>query len=901
MNGSTDVADCCVVMEETPTRMLGVDEYGNQVAADPYLKARMTAGYSTTMSQERGADGGVTTDRKSRVYIARMMHSLILITNDNLPSHKSAIMSRFIPYVMHKMTREDMGGEDRTFALNTEDGGIASEGRTEALEGAQLQHYYVLLWEKSIESGALPDIDTQQVRIVAGWIFNELAKRGVPRPARRHMTMLELLCRIAQMLYGAHMEFMSEYGHHQRMCLAKEDLQTRQKDARDMREAADVKLVDAERREQSATRAREDVKLAEADANADASSVEDLKKRADEADASATTARTLADTADRDARLSATDAADGADVAGTDKAGDIPFQPWMLANLVKWSVVTQEVVVFVMSLLEFLWVPKVRAEIAHALGKLARCQKAGDASGLIFVESMTNFRREFDTDDASADANAGSALDGGGAGASGGGGGGGGDAFSTGGGGVDYRYVEVTGSSYVQIGQKVTLFLDEPPSDNDVLSTLNAMATEYVSCKRKHFVTDEMETSDFDYDLGQPVLQRVRVLADVPGSTEDIIPMVIFDTLSDRQASRSQQYRISIAVTAVNQDFSTVFKDSVKAALSHRYQSNAEFITGDGYKYVRPSGGDGGDGASDAPAPRREQADIALHYASASSGFVMHNVFDTVKITRDPKKVQYVQNMYGRTQNEINVMLRRLPNGAKAKQIKKMRLEQAPMFVVKGDLDTSALMRYWRAHGVPVSSVGPAFTPHAQNYMKMLYDESGDMFKTVTKTMVKSYPLDWVKHIEERRTVAMDKANASRWAADTIDTVSAHVDIDEEAAFRAILCDGLNADGEPIEAVEADEDAVYEADLANPVEYDPEDEGARLRLEMSRRCRVRRQEQQQRTERSDALRRRHGEVDDDSGEDADDRARQGVTAVTRILFNASVSSGATARKRARLS
>lgn len=876
MNGNDDICDTAVIIEEAPMRLLGVDEYGHSVAADPYFKNMLTKGLSTSLSLDTSSEEAAG-ERKSVMSVARAMLVFILLMNEQPPPANSPVMSRFLPYVMHKLTREEARGADRTTAIDMTDSVLKAALETR-LEGMQLQSFYVFVWEKAIESGAMPEIDTTNVRIVAEWVFAELARRGVPRASRRHIAMLESLCRIMQMYFGVHMEFFSEYAHKQRDDLSNLDAAARRRQA--------------------------------ADRDAAAAQANDMG---------------AAPAAGRAAAAAAAAAAGNHDMA---------FQPWMLQNLVKWGSVSEEVVVFTMTLLEFLWVPKTRTEILRAVGKLARCG-GGDGGTPAFVENHTQFRREFDLGQAAAapapaqepaqepapapapapaqepapvvvaaavepavgvnyddddeylddyeneeeeaeevpvsddddedeeeeeeeapvsDDDDGQAQQ---------------EAQQqqqqpapapapvfrpSNVRGLDYRYIEVCGGSYAEVSQKARMMLKTPPSENDVLSALNTMSGEYIQSKPKQFATRYR-------DGGEPY----QALVDVEDVESEAIPIVVFDTLTDAQAQRSKQRRVCIAVEAVLQDFGPALRDSIQAALAHQFQTDRDYITAFPYVHHRAAGGD----------------HLEDHRAAVDGqrSTVMHNVFDVLHISPNHRKVQVVTNPYARTENEIRVLEVVIDGGLDAATRANIELRETPRFAVRDDIDHTALMRYWMKNGVSVDSVGPAYTPAAREYMQRLYDTDA----VGRSIMVARYPRDWAQHVVKRRA-EMDKSGEpeASWTKDALLGGEPWLYTKEARDFERTRRGGADGDGgdgagrdPPMrESVEDVADAFAAARLSS----DDSDAAADA---------VRPQEQQQQPQQQQQQQRRHrlyGEVGN---------------GVTHSLIDNSLKSVDRARKRAR--
>ena len=671
MNGGDDISDCCLVMEELPLDMIGVDKYGNTTAADPHLKARLTTAISTTLSQDRSSDESAG-ERKSRLYMSRCMVSHIFISNDMLPAVNTAIMQRFIPFVMRKLVRSDADGQDRTFSVQTSDT-FMGNAREEVFHGAKLQHQYLFIWEKAIEAGVLPDISMDTAHIVCRWIFDELAKRKVPSPSRRHKRMLLDLCRLITMYYAVDMEFLSEYAH--------------------------------------AQRAHGTGKMPEGPRPPAPSGKQPL--------------RNAPHREEWDAASAAVNAYD-AQVREAFKEGNCEeFQPWMLEGLVKWSVVTQEIVVFAISLLEFLWVPRTRTDVARASAKLARvpCDAAG---AWIPSKTLTKFRREEPEmqamghgygqapPDIAMDAPVSVGNHSGGTAAT-----------------YDYRYIELVGHSTKEIAQKIRQAIPSPPSENDVMSSINAMANDYVVCRRKQFVIRQRNSGIFDPQAGAYVQEDYYALEDEPGAMEDVIPCAIIDMLSDKSSSNASRRRVCIAIDVLQQNFGTALKESIQSALGHKHQKDQTFITAFPYQDVDPTD---------------------------NTSKTLHQVFDTIDVKQTDAQ-RYVLNTFGRTNNEIRALLTRRYGDVTSDQLSDIVTAEAPVYAVRKDLDHMILQKFWTDQGVTIEDVGPAYTPAAREHAKYVRETYPGAFPHALR--IKNYPGQWVDEIHDRYAIAKQWANVN--------------------------------------------------------------------------------------------------------------------------------------------
>ena len=199
-----DMSDITLIIHEMPPGMLGVDQYGNTMSADPYFKNRLTKQLTVTIHPVKDSK-----TRKVTVSFSRCMGNTVAALNEKLPSDKTPAMSRFIRHSMAKTSRVDTDPDDMVFMMDCADD---TDLEDTILHGFRLYDFYVFTLEKAIESKALPDVDIGAAQMVSRWVFKELAAAGVARPQRRHISMYFDICRVFTLVAAPEAEFFSELG-----------------------------------------------------------------------------------------------------------------------------------------------------------------------------------------------------------------------------------------------------------------------------------------------------------------------------------------------------------------------------------------------------------------------------------------------------------------------------------------------------------------------------------------------------------------------------------------------------------------------------------------------------------------------------------------------------------------
>ncbi len=625
-----DMSDMTYVQEETPGWILGADERGNEQAADPYTKNRLTRCASATISPEIDP---VTGARRVVYSFNRCMSTNIFLSNDIVPE-SGAALSRMIHIHMRKLQRTDTGGRDSTLARDVSSSSDDITTYYAAVKhGFKLHNMYLFVHEKAIEAGTLPDIDVETARVVMNWILDDLKRQGLPEPDRRHIQMCLDLCRTMTMYYGVEMEFFSE--------LARDSLEEREG-------------------EEHAT-----------------------------------------------------------------------FVPSMLEGLVKWSVCTQEIAVYVISLLEFLWVPSLRTDIIRAMRQIA-APSEGRSSGGSWEPSRasTNFRREFITEDGKpSNAAGGSVQQGAGMPPPGP------PAASSNGASasaaatsiaataarapasglvpprapmprnvtrINYQYVELLGTGTQEIAVRIAENIKDKPSEADVQSQLKRMAAEFTDSMPHHF----LENGNWEPE---------------PGATSDRISLIIQDAIPEHVATGGKRRRLCMAVAILDmQQFR--LKDTIERVLCYKGQNPQKMITGFTYHH------------GDKP---------------------FYNVFDCVNITAGTNG-RAIANSFGRTRHQ-DMFAQNYATGVSSASAQDLDVAS---FMVDVDLDEFAFRGFFDRHGINFDAAWislPAFTSKALWALRKGKVETRKWVAPVQYDG--TYPEGWAAEIHKRMVAAEDHSS----------------------------------------------------------------------------------------------------------------------------------------------
>lgn len=625
--GDQDMSDMCFMMHETPLGLFGVDDTGRETAADPYFKNRLTSQKSITIAPDtsKDADG-----RKTTISVNRCMGTNVFITNDRMPRNHTAIMERFMPYVMRRKNSSApgaKGGKDSTLSPDVATDEMKG-AHAEVIHGYKIHEFYFFLWEKAIEAGVLPDIDLTAAKISAGWIFAELGKDGVREPARRHVGMYLDLCRTLTMYYGVEMEFFSEFAYEQH-----------------------------------------------------------------------------------------------SDPDNPDKK--LPFHPDMLEGLVKWGVCTQEISVFVMSMLEFLWVPKLRTEIP----RIAAMRVAGgvaDAKGNWTPDASTTFRRIF----------------------------GQGGAYE-----LDPNYIEIEGIGTKEICEHIRDQMENRPSENDVYSALTSMRYEFIDAP--------------EYEFYPPGTHSIREKINTATGTANTKrrPSVMLEGFNE---GATRMKRFCISVHLINRDFSSAMRRAIPTALSHKFEPEKKrYITAFNVRTnnlraarARPRVGVlrakiakieaviGRLKAGQKNTPHHSKLLLRLSDLThelitiddeSKEVEVFYNVLDVIEI-EPSDKLKTVPNPYGTTPGALRALFNN-PAAIAGVDLDAAKMASSPIFKVEDSIDSICSEIYWSRKCLDPRFACVAGTKHLGRYMWHLRSDD-ERYMGMNANRVEHYPDDWLKEVD---------------------------------------------------------------------------------------------------------------------------------------------------------
>lgn len=161
------------------------------------------------------------------------------------------------------------------------------------------------------------------------------------------------------------------------------------------------------------------------------------------------------------------------------------FEPEAMLDLIKWSVVTEETAVAVITTMENTWIPYNRSIIAKIMANNLNVwppsEETARSEGTKFMKTeAADFRGAVDK--------------------------------------YDLRYITLEGATYREIHNKIVSCMKDKMSVADVVSVLSDMTTDMMDCYPKEFYNKEQyERQAAEYELSQMEDEQISLMADIIG------------------------------------------------------------------------------------------------------------------------------------------------------------------------------------------------------------------------------------------------------------------------------------------------------------------------------------------------------------------------------------------------
>ena len=203
ISGGKEFSDGYHLIDDAPNIMTGMDTAGNKCEEHPVIKSQMTTQQVTTMAYQPTKDG----QRGAIVQATRQMFGQSACTNVGV-DRDSPLVQRSIPLHITSSVRKDIDPLDTIFCTSH-----LSDERVDrrTKDKYNLWCFYVFIWNKAIEAGAMSEISTDNARIVAEQVLRALPDCGSSkRIQQRKVEQVLDLARSMTQLYGIYIQFFSE-------------------------------------------------------------------------------------------------------------------------------------------------------------------------------------------------------------------------------------------------------------------------------------------------------------------------------------------------------------------------------------------------------------------------------------------------------------------------------------------------------------------------------------------------------------------------------------------------------------------------------------------------------------------------------------------------------------------
>lgn len=365
------------------------------------------------------------------------------------------------------------------------------------------------------------------------------------------------------------------------------------------------------------------------------------------------------------------------------------FSPDMLLKTEQWLVTTEEISVFLLTLLEHIWIPHLMVDMINVL--------AVKMNHSPLDKDNTRYRQEYNIglDNKLSD-------------------------IST-----DYTYIMCTSNSFDNMVDEITQHISPKPSISHVTRMIESMQRQMVECEVMEIRSDCVKGSTDVISSVVPVK-----------NTSKARPMIIVD-----DDHKTKKKRISLLTYVVQQyvgkDYKKVFMDAIKKTFSYSSQEKRKFLTAMPFCPRRDLVFDNYESAVEHGDNDDYEKYILKEYPS---------VFDVIEIDRDPNNILIQNNIMCDDEMEMNILDNTVIDQHEVRQIDKepafkvdnMRLEQihfAKRFMEIG------LNKNEPKNEVSIPIVTETF---------VLMQRKSGMYSEINKRLDDNYPFSVAKSLDKK-------------------------------------------------------------------------------------------------------------------------------------------------------
>ncbi len=394
------------------------------------------------------------------------------------------------------------------------------------------------------------------------------------------------------------------------------------------------------------------------------------------------------------------------------------FNVQYLKNLIKYFQCTEEIAIHILTLMEDIWIPKLKQDIVNTIAKTllpCTCQDSYSQWKPVFDNNdngnnpPTPFRKNYTRMNTRGEPE------------------------------IDLRYIQLTDSSFTMMANKIQSNILDKPSSNDILSNLMEMKCDFIKVKPKEVMPIPISKDDF----GNIIYEQT--LVDIEDAQKQSINCVIFEEHPQNKRIKL----LSISIDLINRNLSGILKKCIKKATEHLNEKERTLISGTNYnrktELLDPENG-------------RLLPDIR--------GETFCNVFDVIEL-KQGKHIKVIENNYAYSLLDSAALYSRIGERYnKIMEIKK--INQTSGWILDAPIESIHMKNYWAKQGLPIEDAQIAY-PTTTKHVLWKQRQNDERYKKIEKLVIRNYPEEYIisKEKQGKKSIEKLKKNEKRYEKDT--------------------------------------------------------------------------------------------------------------------------------------
>ena len=384
------------------------------------------------------------------------------------------------------------------------------------------------------------------------------------------------------------------------------------------------------------------------------------------------------------------------------------FNILYLKDIIKFLCASEEISVFVLTLLEDVWIPTLKSEIVESIfyHMVSSTKSNKNEWNPNFDETGrgTRFREDYTNKDFKSNAPT-----------------------------TDYRYVEIYGKTFASIAQEIKSHIKTKPSEKEIECSLYEMQQEVI----KSYDKEIQGVPTGKKDKNNKEIQR-KELTDIKDKEKKKIPSVIMEV---NPRVRNQK-KVSIAIDLIHVNYSNVLKICIKNALEHREQGNRTYITGFHLQ-------------------TEEKIPIgkSIHKFKNSSKEIYCNAFDIITL-EEGKEHKIIMNNFCYSDYDIVSLYNRRNNDMDDNNRKEtlFDFQKQEYWILDKSIDEIHFVSHWIENGLDIKNAQIAFPPLITAAI-WTERETNLIYSGLNRQVLYNYPEDFMKsiHLKKRKQEEVER------------------------------------------------------------------------------------------------------------------------------------------------